>query len=74
MISRANTVSSLVLWLIWKLRNEIYFQGATWTGMKRILLQIRQDAKALDTNVQAGDGDSNGRLRTTTGYQRKLAA
>lgn len=35
-----NVVSSSIIWALWKLRNEIYFQGAIWTGMKKILLKI----------------------------------
>jgi hypothetical protein len=35
-----NVISSAVLWSLWKLRNEIYFQGTKWTGMAKLLLKI----------------------------------
>ena len=35
-----NMVSLSVLWSIWKLWNEIFFKGARWTGMLKLLLKI----------------------------------
>jgi hypothetical protein len=32
-----NIISSSVLWSMWKVRNEMYFQGVAWTGLKRVL-------------------------------------
>lgn len=32
----ANIISSAVLWVIWKLRNSICFQGVLWLGMKKV--------------------------------------
>jgi hypothetical protein len=31
-----NIVSSAVLWVLWKLRNLLYFQGVPWSGMKKV--------------------------------------
>lgn len=33
-----NVVSSVVLWSLWKLRNELCFQGVVWLGMKMVLI------------------------------------
>jgi hypothetical protein len=35
-----NVNSSSVIWSIWKLRNEICFQGALWTRMRRLLMMV----------------------------------
>jgi hypothetical protein len=35
-----NIISLAVLWSMWKLRNEIYFQGVSWIGMQKVLLRI----------------------------------
>ena len=35
-----NIISLSVLWSVWKLRNEICFQGVKWTGMRKVLWQI----------------------------------
>jgi hypothetical protein len=35
-----NIITSSVLWTLWKLRNEMYFQGLTWTGLRRVLFRI----------------------------------
>lgn len=35
-----NAVSSAVVWSLWKLRNELCFQGTVWTGMKMVLVRI----------------------------------
>ena len=35
-----NVFSSSVIWSIWKLRNEICFQGVPWTGIRRLLLMV----------------------------------
>jgi hypothetical protein len=35
-----NVISSAVIWSIWKLRNELCFQGVLWTGMKRVLMMV----------------------------------
>jgi len=35
-----NVISAAVMWSLWKLRNEIYFQGTRWTGMARLFLKI----------------------------------
>ena len=32
-----NVITSAVLWVIWKLRNNVCFQGVTWSGMKKVL-------------------------------------
>ena len=40
-----NVVASSVIWSLWKLRNEMCFQGVTWTGMKRVLLQTVRMAR-----------------------------
>jgi len=34
-----NAISSAILWSIWKLRNEIYFQGVRWTGLPLLFLK-----------------------------------
>jgi len=31
-----NIVTSAVLWVIWKLRNSLCFQGVPWSGMKKV--------------------------------------
>ena len=31
-----NIVSSAVIWVLWKLRNELCFQGVPWSGMKKV--------------------------------------
>lgn len=36
----SNIVSSAVLWFLWKLRNEICFQGVVWLGVKMVLIRI----------------------------------
>jgi len=33
-------ISSAVLWSLWKLRNEICFQGVFWLGTKMVLIRI----------------------------------
>jgi len=35
-----NVFSLSVIWPIWKLRNEICFQGIAWTGIEKLLLRI----------------------------------
>ena len=35
-----NVISSAVLWSLWKLRNEICFQGVVWLGMRMVLIRI----------------------------------
>jgi hypothetical protein len=35
-----NVNSSSVIWSIWKLRNEICFQGVLWTRMRRLLMMV----------------------------------
>ena len=35
-----NVISSVVLWSLWKLRNELCFQGMVWIGMKMVLIRI----------------------------------
>jgi len=35
-----NIISLSVLWSVWKLRNEICFQGVKWTGMRKVIWQI----------------------------------
>jgi hypothetical protein len=35
-----NIVSSAVLWVIWKLRNALCFQGVPWIGMKRVFAML----------------------------------
>ena len=40
-----NVVTSSVIWSLWKLRNEMCFQGVTWTGMKRVLLRTVRMAR-----------------------------
>lgn len=35
-----NAITSAVTWLLWKLRNEMCFQGVTWTSMKKVLMRI----------------------------------
>lgn len=35
-----NTVSSAVLWSIWKFQNELCFQGRKWMGVKDMLIKI----------------------------------
>jgi len=35
-----NVISSAVLWSLWKLRNEICFQGVCWLGTKMVLIRI----------------------------------
>lgn len=35
-----NIITSVVLWCIWKLRNEICFQNAGWRGMGMLLCRI----------------------------------
>ena len=35
-----NVISSAVLWSLWKLRNEICFQGVFWLGTKMVLIRI----------------------------------
>ena len=35
-----NVLSSAVIWSIWKLRNELCFQGVPWTGMKSVLMRV----------------------------------
>jgi hypothetical protein len=35
-----NVVTSAVLWSLWKLRNELYFQGVVWLGMKMVLIRV----------------------------------
>ena len=32
-----NIVSSAVLWVLWKLRNLLCFQGIPWSGMGKVL-------------------------------------
>ena len=32
-----NIVSSAVLWVLWKLRNLLCFQGVSWSGLKKVL-------------------------------------
>jgi hypothetical protein len=31
-----NIVTSAMLWTLWKFRNDLVFQGARWTGMRKI--------------------------------------
>jgi hypothetical protein len=40
-----NVITSAALWSLWKLRNEMCFQGVTWTGTKRVLLRIATMAR-----------------------------
>jgi hypothetical protein len=35
-----NVISSAVLWSLWKLRNDICFQGVVWLGMRMVLIRI----------------------------------
>jgi len=35
-----NTISAVVLWSFWKLRNELCFQGHKWMGLKDVLFKI----------------------------------
>ena len=35
-----NIVSSAVLWVIWKLRNALCFQGVPWMGMKMVFAML----------------------------------
>jgi hypothetical protein len=35
-----NIVSAAILWGIWKLRNELYFQNAVWLNVKQLLWRI----------------------------------
>jgi hypothetical protein len=35
-----NVLSSAVIWSIWKLRNELCFQGVPWTRMKSVLMMV----------------------------------
>ena len=37
-----NVVSSAVLWSLWKLRNELCFQGVVWLGLKMVLIRITE--------------------------------
>ena len=43
----ANVISSAILWSLWKLRNEICFQGMVWTGMRMVHDQNCKDVKGL---------------------------
>lgn len=36
----SNIVSSAVLWSLWKLRNELCFQGVVWLGMRMVLIRV----------------------------------
>jgi hypothetical protein len=35
-----NVVSSATLWSLWKLRNELCFQGVVWIGMRMVLVRV----------------------------------
>ena len=35
-----NIVTSAVIWVIWKLRNSLCFQGIPWSGMKKVFVML----------------------------------
>jgi hypothetical protein len=35
-----NTVTSAVIWVIWKLRNSLCFQGVPWSGMNKVFAMV----------------------------------
>jgi len=35
-----NTVTSAVIWVIWKLRNSLCFQGLPWSGMNKVFAMV----------------------------------
>ena len=35
-----NIVTSAVIWVIWKLRNSLCFQGVLWCGMKKVFAMV----------------------------------
>ena len=35
-----NIVTSTVIWVIWKLRNSLCFQGVPWSGMKKVFVMV----------------------------------
>ena len=50
-----NAVLAATLWCMWKLRNQICFQGGVWTGLKELLLWISKTLrrwKPLFSGVQ----------------------
>jgi hypothetical protein len=35
-----NIVSSVVIWVLWELRNALCFQGVPWSEMKRVFAMV----------------------------------
>ena len=69
-----NVISAAVLWSMWKLRNEIYFQGTVWHRDGKTVTEDCKDVAALDSNIQAGAGLSSGKFCKSFGDPRKLTA
>lgn len=67
-----NIVSFAVLWSIWKLRNEIYFQGVMWSGIQSVDVGC-QDAEAIDNVVQTRHWTTSGGFCKKTRDQGRLA-
>lgn len=41
----ANIITSAVIWCLWKMRNELCFQGEVWTGTDKLLRKISRTLK-----------------------------
>jgi hypothetical protein len=37
-----NIISSMVMWILWKLCNSLCFQGVPWRGMKMVFAMTRR--------------------------------
>lgn len=38
--NKKHIISSVILWVLWKLRNSVCFQGVLWSGMKNVFAII----------------------------------